>query len=399
MTFSCVPPTQLGLDVSPDVQEQSWQQSQSFVTPCGRWNAYLNQMCLSTFLPWFQEEYEPEATLWTDDTALPSFWEVVNGTAITVDTKRFVLIPDKTLEAREFGVPQEWVDIPSWAGDYYLAVQVDPEGEGIRIWGYTTHEQLKTKSRYDSSDRTYWLDATEMIEDVSVLWVVRQLYPDEPTQVAIAPLPAIPDTQAENLLQRLANPAILNPRLELPFELWGALLEREDWRQRLYQQRRGQLVESASTSNQVRVNLSQWFQNIAEDTWQSLEALFASQPDLVLTLRDTPEQSENALRRVKLINLETQVPSPALVLLLILEAEADGRMGIRIQLRPTDANAHLPANIRLALLSPTGETVQSVEARDRDNHIQLKRFKCPPGTPFTVQITLNEVTITEKFVS
>jgi hypothetical protein len=397
MTFSCVPPTQLWLDVSPDVQEQSWQQSQSFVTPYGRWNAYLNQMCLSTFLPWLQEEYEPEATLWTDTTALPSFWEVVNGTAIAVDTKRFVLIPDKALETGEFGVPQEWVDIPGWTGDYYLAVQVDPEGEGMRIWGYTTHEQLKASGSYDASDRTYWLDATEMIEDVSVLWVVRQLYPDEPTQVAIAPLPAIPDTQAENLLQRLANPAILNPRLELPFELWGALLEREDWRQRLYQQRRGQSVESASTP--VRVNLSQWFQNIFEDTWTTLEALFPSQPDFALSLRGTSEQSETVVRRAKLIHLETQVPSPALVLLLILEAEADGRMGIRIQLRPTDANPHLPTNIRLALLSPAGETVQVVEARDRDNHIQLKRFKCPPGTPFTVQVALDDVSITEEFVS
>lgn len=397
MTFSCVPPTQLWLDVSPDVQEQSWQQSQSFLTPQARWNAYLNQMSLSTFLPWLQEEYEPEATLWSDDTALPSFWEVVNGTAITVDTKRFVLIPDKTLETREFGVPQEWVDIPEWAGDYYLAVQVDLEGEGMRIWGYTTHEQLKTSGSYDPSDRTYWLDATEMIEDVSVLWVVRQLYPDEPTQVAIAPLPGIPDTQAENLLERLANPAILNPRLELPFELWGALLEREDWRQRLYQQRRGQSVESAS--NQVRVNLSQWFQNIFEDTWQSLEALFASQPDFAINIRLTSEQSATAVRRAKLINLETQVPSPTLVLLLILEAESDGRMGIRIQLRPTEADAHLPANLRLALLSPAGETVQVVEARDRDNHIQLKRFKCPPGMPFTVQVTFNGVSITEEFVS
>jgi hypothetical protein len=394
MTFSCVPLTQLGLDVSPDVQNQSWQQSQSFVTPQGRWNAYLNQMCLSTFLPWLQEEYEPEATVWTDDTALPSFWEIVNGTAITVDTKRFVLIPDKTLETREFSVPQEWVDIPGWAGDYYLAVQVDPEGEWLRIWGYTTHEQLKINGNYDPSDRTYWLDATEMIEDLNVLWVVRQLCPDEQTRAAIAPLPVVPDTQAENLLERLANPAILNPRLELPFELWGALLEREDWRQRLYQQRQRQSAEIVSTP--VRVNLSQWFQNIFEDTWTTIEALFPSQPDFALSLRRTSEQ---VVRRAKLINLETQVASPALVLLLILEAEADGRMGIRIQLRPTDADAHLPTNIRLALLSPTGETIQLVEARDRDNQIQLKRFKCTPGTPFAVQIALNEANITEEFVS
>jgi hypothetical protein len=147
------------------------------------------------------------------------------------------------------------------------------------------------------------------------------------------------------------------------------------------------------------VNLSQWFQNIFEDTWTTIEALFPSQPDFALSLRRASEPSETVVRRAKLINLETQVPSPALVLLLILEAEADGRMGIRIQLRPREGNAHLPANLRLVLLSPIGETVQVVEARERDNHIQLKRFKCPPGTSFTVQVSLDGVSMTEEFVS
>lgn len=283
MSSFCVPPTQLWLEVSPEVQNQSWQQSQSSVSPRSRWNVFLNQVCLSTFLPWLQAEYIPEATIDT----LPISWELVNGTAINVDTKRLILIPDKSLETREFSVPQEWIDIPQWAGDYYLAVQINPDGEWMRIWGYTTHEQLKNQGSYDSQERTYSLDATQMIEDLNVLWVVRQLYPEEQTQTAIAPLPILSANQVENLWQRLTT-TITNPRLELPFEIWGALLNNEDWPQRF-------------TRKPALVNLRHWFQNIVADSWQTIETYLGTQPDFAFSFRqvnDAAGDRYNELRKL-----------------------------------------------------------------------------------------------------
>src|SRR5579883_2284409 len=159
MTLPCVPPTQLVLEIPAAIQEESWQQSQLCSTPQGCWTAYLNQMCLKTLLPWLQEEI-PEAAIWLNGGAIASGWDVVNGSAITIATQRLVLIPDKSLEADELRVPQEWIDTPRWAGDYYLAVQVNPEGDWLRVWGYTTHEQLKTQGHYDADDRTYCLNAT-----------------------------------------------------------------------------------------------------------------------------------------------------------------------------------------------------------------------------------------------
>ena len=35
-----------------------------------------------------------------------------------------MLIPSEAIDDSELEVPQEWVDIPSWAADYYLAVQI-----------------------------------------------------------------------------------------------------------------------------------------------------------------------------------------------------------------------------------------------------------------------------------
>ncbi len=370
--------TQLQLEILLDVQSESWQVAQSCTTATATWNTYLNQVSLSTFLPWLRSHYAPQASLH------PSLWNFVNGTAITLgnglNNKRLILIPNKTIDTSELRIPQEWIDLVSWAGDYYLAVQVNPDELWVRVWGYTTHEQIKAIATYDERDRTYCLDAQELIQDLNVLWVVRQLNPDEVTQAAIAPLPTIEPAQAENLLQRLTNPALLEPRLELPFALWGALLERADWQQRL----RSGLAPR-------RVELSQWLQNVFEEGWQSLESLLG-RDELAFNVRQV-ELSETAVRRVKLINL----PDRPLLLLVTLEPEADGRIGVRSQLRSRDASLNLPANLQLSLISSTGEIIQSVRARSQDDVIQLRRFRSPLGTQFSLQVAIDNTVITEDF--
>lgn len=230
---------QVCLEIPQTAQDEAWRQSQSFSTASSQWNAYLNQICLNAILPWLQDEYSPQAAAWPNAAVLPSFWEVVNGTAIALDAARFAVIPIETIDLSELRVPQEWVDIPGWAADYYLAAQVNPDERWVRIAGYCTHQQLKADGSYDASDRTYYLDEDNLTKDLNVLWVARQLCPDEPTKSAISPLPALPLAQAENLLQRLGNSDVVTPRLAVPFELWGALLEHGAWRQRLYQLRLG----------------------------------------------------------------------------------------------------------------------------------------------------------------
>jgi len=259
-------PTQLWLELSQTARANAWQQSQCFRMPSCRWNAYLNQSCLSTFLPWLREEQEPQATPWPNSVALASFWGVVNGTAITLGTTRLVLLPTETIDLSELRVPQEWVDIPSWAADYYLAAQVNPDDGWVQIWGYATHQQLKTSGSYDPSDRTYCLESDGLIQDINVLWVARQCL-EEPTRREIAPLPALPLAQAENLLQRLGNPDIITPRLAVPFELWGALLEHGGLRQRLYELRQG-LPEQWSILQWLRTGVSDFGQQVG---WGRIE--------------------------------------------------------------------------------------------------------------------------------
>ncbi len=394
MTFLSENPTQLEFQISSDLAQQSWLHSQLQPTAKGQWNQYLNQISLQTLLPWLQAEYEPQTSVLLNETLLPSFWSVVNGTALNWGNKRLIIIPEKTLDNSEYRIPQEWVDVPKLVGDYYLAVQINPDDLSMRVWGYTTHEKIKTSGTYNAIDRTYSLDTQEIIQDLNVLWVVSQLNPEEQTRVAVASLSAVPATQAENLLSRLANSNIIQPRLELPFVLWGELVSNDNWRQKLYQLRQGEL-ESNLTPRNVAANISQWLQNTFEESWQSLDNLFGTNASLGFSFRKNSEENDTTIKRAKSLNL----PNGEVLLVAGLDTETDGRIGIRIQLRSPNQEAYLPSGINLKLLSDSGQIIQSIQARSQDNIIQLKRFKIPVGTQFMIQVELDDFIFVEEFTS
>jgi hypothetical protein len=371
-------PAQPLLEISPPMNAAAWQ-NRSRTAPA-RWNTYLNQVCSQTVPSWLEDMSE---TL--DQTALQNLWQLVNGTPFRLGSHRIILIPDKTIDTREFRVPQEWVDIPSWVGDYYLAAQVNPDEATILIWGYATHAQLKTFGEFDASDRMYSLDAEQMTQDFAVLALTQELYPQAITRAEIAALAPVPAAQAENLVQRLANPEILQPRLEIPFQLWGALLEESQWQQRLGQLRQG--VRS--------VSLRQWFQNTIEEGWQTLDSLLGDQPALAYRFRQTADLTSPTAQCVKILELGEHT----LWLSVVIEQEEDDRLSVRVQLRDAERDGILPSGLTLTMLSSAGEVVQSVEAREQDNLIQLRRFRCSAGTEFSLQISLDQVQLTEDFIA
>ncbi len=240
-------------------------------TSGARRRAEINQRCLDAVLPWLQDEQAATPRVWPQPGALPSFWDVVNGTAISIDIMgdsssesysglssdsysdlssdlsgdqsrailRLVLIPTEAIDLSELRVPQEWVDIPTWAADYYLSVQVNLAEDWVRIVGYVTHQRLKMIAAYDASDRSYGVNTTDLIQNINVLWLAPQFCPEASLRAELPPLPHLHQSQAENLLARFGHPAVVWPRLEMPVALWGSLLAHGGWRQRLYEKRQG----------------------------------------------------------------------------------------------------------------------------------------------------------------
>ena len=398
MTFISADPIEWWLEVSPNELEAVWRDRPTLSTPGRCWSAYLHQICLSLFLPWLQTEYIADATVWPDSATLHSFWEVVDGVAITVGGKRWVLLPSESLDRSELVVPQEWVDIPDWTADYYLPVQVDLEQPGLRIWGYATHQQLKTIARYDAGDRTYCLDAHQLTQDLTVFWATYQFCPDEPTKAAVSPLPRVSPLQIKNLLRQLGDPAVTFPRLATSFPLWGALLSQPTWRRQLFQARQSVKSEPL-VSFAVRENLRQWFQAVFSDGWQALDRLCDGRTECLATcFRSHLASNLSEVKRSKLIDLGGQLDAPRLVLLVGLRPEADEKTEIQVQIHPTSSDPYVPENLRLALLSESGDVLQAIQAEQQDYYIQLNRFKCTPGYCFSVQVGLNEYSMKEDFI-
>lgn len=260
-------PVHCYVPLSTSALNEAWQQSQVGATPASRWNAYLNQVTLDAVLAWLKAERTVQTKAYPNRAAVPSFWELVNGTAICWNQTRMVLVPNEAIDMSEIRVPQEWVDIPSWMADYYLGVTVSPDDLHLRIWGFCTHQQLKHPKNYDDGDRTYAIAEADLMTDLSVLWTAIALNLQETTQAAIAPLPALSLAQAQTLLQRLSNPAIIRPRLAIPFAQWGALLEHGGWRQQLAAQRQKQ-PESHSIFQWLQTGVTQLAQQLG---WEQVD--------------------------------------------------------------------------------------------------------------------------------
>jgi Protein of unknown function (DUF1822) len=239
----------------PTTPETLWQQTPSTLNNRDRWQAYLGKLALDGVMGLLQESRSVSRSFPAASTLGLSY--LTEAVAIEVSNLRLVLIPSETLDHAELRVPQEWVELPSLVGDYYLGVQVEPDEATVTIWGYASHQTLKTQGQQNLGDRTYSLPESALISDLNVLWLSQTFCPETARAAVTAPAPIAP-AQAQNLIDRLA--AVANPRLEIPIALWSALMENGGWRQQLAQTRQGITR---------RTSVLEWLQQGLDNlTWQ-----------------------------------------------------------------------------------------------------------------------------------
>ncbi len=227
---------QIWLDISQDEINRAWQESRNYSNDAARWNAYLNLLSLNRLLEWLKTETENAPQVWPSWEQLPPIWDVVKGSAIVINNRRFIIIPTEEIDAAELRVPQEWIDIPSWAGEYYLAVQINIDDGWLRLWGIASYEQLKNRGNYDEFDRYYSLERKDLIESFNAVWAKQKIAPPEKPKVAA--LASLLGDEVKKLLGILGDKnKLYSPRLELPFSKWGALMDNPNLRQLLFEKR------------------------------------------------------------------------------------------------------------------------------------------------------------------
>jgi Protein of unknown function (DUF1822) len=331
--FSTSPPFLLDNEHILEIPPTSTAPKQKFSTAGACQRALINQLCLDAFLCMLREEFAVAAKVYPNNAVLASIWEFVNGTAITFGSARLVLIPTLAMDSDELRVPQEWIDIPQWVGDYYIGVQVNPDEGWVRVYGYTNHQKIKTFGVYNPSDRTYSLESEDLIQDLNVLWLTTQYYP-EVTRAEVAALPPLPQAQAENLLQRLGAD-VKFPRLEIPFQLWGALLAHGGWRQRLYELRQGATQQTS---------VIQWLQDGVENFATTLGWLTREFVAVPTGMRSRDAASTIGLSRQLLI------AGNAYELRIFSKGNAEELIW-RFELLPSNPENLIPAGLKLRLLT------------------------------------------------
>ncbi|MEL7038554.1 MAG: DUF1822 family protein [Cyanobacteria bacterium J06592_8] len=151
----------------------------------------------------------------------------------------------------------------------------------------------------------------------------------------------------------------------------------------------------------LTVNLSDWLQNKMREGWQNLEALLESGQRLTLGYRSgktfTPQSSPHSIHGAKLIDLGAGTGDPTVILLIAIAPETETEMGIRVQVHPAFGASYLPENIKLYLLSETGECLREISSRRLDNFIQLPYFRGVPDEQFKIKVVYNNNQVTEHF--
>ncbi|WP_295613676.1 DUF1822 family protein, partial [Chamaesiphon sp. GL140_3_metabinner_50] len=346
------------LDDVPTILERTYSNTTA------RHNALLNQICLHQIQAWLTE-IGIESTPTFSAPQMASIWDVVNGCALTIGNRRLILIPSDKLDREEFSVPQEWVDIPAWMGDYYLAIQIDLDERTMNIWGYTSHRTLRETGTFDRIDRNYNISSDFLIGDLDILWMAQLLDLQEITTVP--PIPNLNADRSHSSIDRLSHPSPYSPRLDLDFNTWAAIVSNNDLREQLYHRR---LQVATLQANPAPIhNLTHWlqqeFSQALEQGWDLVDRIMM-RGELAI-VRGGNMSSE----RAKLIDLQYQLDRTNVVMLIGIKPQDDTHVVVSVQVYPVPGTPTLPPQLKLSYITDEGEELEMVIARDRDFQIQL----------------------------
>ena len=153
----------------------------------------------------------------------------------------------------------------------------------------------------------------------------------------------------------------------------------------------------------IRFNLSQWFTDIVEQGWETVESLLNPPPELAYGFRSRSDSAiadsilgEGSTRRAKVIDLGMQLGGYAVALVVEIKPNSEQKVDIVLQVRPVGNQLYLPPLLQLIVLDENGLIFLDAQARTADNYIQLQ-FSGLPGEQFSVKVSLGDASVTEDF--
>lgn len=295
------------LEISESDLKKAESLSQKYSNETGKNYAYMNSLVRNCFVNWLKQNLDLKNN--SISVNLSETWEFVNGCAITIKInnsdcildednednldfnspksslekvtfKRLILIPHDNIDTEEFTIPQEWVDIPNWAGDYYLPIEIDLEAKSLHIWGYISRQSLQAKADYDSVFRNYDIDAGYLIDDLDLLWIATEICEEKGE---IKSLPELSINSAENLIKKLSKNSRYSPRLDVNFEQWASLLNNQKWLRQLY-------CERLNLTKPIYTSIADWLKGIYTENFLTFEEFVYQKQNTLIMLGKSLEE-------------------------------------------------------------------------------------------------------------
>ena len=326
--------------MEPEYFERAKQISDRVKSESRQWQTYLSALAVQSFEQWLSDRL-PNQRVERDEIGTVSYLKIG-------EFKLCIIAVEHCLD-EVVSVPQDAFDSSTQTSDFYAVLEVLEEEEQVIIRGFLHCDQINY----------YWsLLNLPALED-GCYQLPLSLFDAEPHHLL--------------LYCRYLAPVAVN----LPVVLAAAKVE----------------ADLSGYLNETRTKLTQWLQGIFDETWFSIDALLDHEVNFFFNTRSI----DLGLKKGKLIDLQMQMGSQNLALLVSIAREEQAQLGVSIQLHPTRGNKYLPPNLKLILLSKAGNNLQEVTSRSHDNYIQLKSFKGEAGKYFSIEVSLDDVSIREDF--
>ncbi|MDW8116734.1 MAG: DUF1822 family protein [Geminocystis sp.] len=396
-----------------------------------------------------------------EENSLFSIWQFVNGSPIIVKSHniRLIVLPEESGDFSEFIIPQEWVDIPRFRGDYFLPVLVDLEGNRLRVYGFVSRQRLKRQAEYNSNLYQYHCPSRLIEREINPTLLYSKYLPSSEEELVY--IPDFSSEEKEKLMARLEAIDCDVIRCRLDFGEWTALFADDNYRLLLYQKYQP-------------INLGEWLEKELHQTcrgWQKLQDLneeinwiipryltplypVSMRSNSVLNLEDIYGTKDEGKLRIaaqklsiisrryssnkekilkalnyiitnsqdeetrwlaaegiwqlkpnhphaglwygKRFNLGVELGGLSLTIVMGILSKSANQNSIFLRLYPTDKSSHLPAGLILRILDGNTEVFKELIAREGDILLQYK-FWGNKGEVFWIQIQYQSSQLAEAF--
>ncbi|WP_424102622.1 DUF1822 family protein [Moorena producens] len=155
-----------------------------------------------------------------------------------------------------------------------------------------------------------------------------------------------------------------------------------------------QLINELPEPESDVVNLREWLKGNFQVDWQSVSDLLSPQ-QLRPAFRNTEYQQQRA-KPIDLFDLGLEIAGNPVVLIITVGKIDKETASVRAQVYPNGEALTLPPNLKLSVLTATGDIFTEVTARSNDEFIQYQ-FNAQRGDDFGIKVSLGEASVTERF--